>query len=521
MVFQARTRATPLLLSGLALALNGCGPDPDKLSPGLRDAIDFDTGHVNLEEQLVADSDLILYSYSPVSAGIPNSTNARLFFAPEESGGVAHYDGGREFRRPTTEVIAKLRSWVPEFAAPDFAAAGFSLLEYNTPGQYAVLGGPGNAVPTDGVVSTTGLLALTESLLVESIEANRTFELPRRIDINSSCTPDKMSCSREQLDCDPAFPNDPEFRKGSLWGLESIRAPAVWRSGIHDAADDVLLAIIDSGVNYDHPDLRANIDPRGAAFSGPECDSNSRDLQDNCDPRDVTGHGTFVASVIGADEGEFGSVGVAWSVRMLPIRIGDAAHGYDVVDMEKAIRYAGELGAKIVNISLRIEEHNSNIVRDAIADYSDMLIIAAAGNYTGRVSYPAAFDLDNIISVSGIRAHSCTEQADPGAYAFHKEQVDLAAPAEGICGLCPGPTHEYCFGMGTSFATPFVSAAAALIWSQPRYRDYSAIEIKQLILENSRPSDYMDGLSRTDGVLDIGFLAGDPALCACPSAGIE
>lgn len=188
-----------------------------------------------------------------------------------------------------------------------------------------------------------------------------------------------------------AVPNDPMF--GQLWALSNpsgpdIDAPSAW--DVTTGSADVVVAVLDTGVAYGHPDLRdnmwANDDPPGGGDedgNGYVDDTVGWDfVQDDRTPLDFNGHGTHVAGTIGAEGNNgLGVAGVNWDVSIMAVRVGDAGGGITASRVAEAVAYACENGADVVNGSFGTNRLNA-AVRDAIASgpCQDTLFVFAAGN---------------------------------------------------------------------------------------------------------------------------------------------
>jgi hypothetical protein len=276
-------------------------------------------------------------------------------------------------------------------------------------------------------------------------------------------------------------PDDPEF--GLLWGLDNsgqivngtsgtkdadINAPEAWDSATD--CDGIVIAVIDSGIDYDHPDLRDNMWSNAdelAGGDGVDDDGNGYvddvrgwDFVDNDnDPMDINGHGTHVAGTIGAkgDNGR-GITGVCWSAQVIPLRFIDDSGLGTVADEISAIQYAIIKGAKIINASF--SGNASMAEQDAISHAKDagILFVAATGNEGDNTpSYPAGYDLVNIISVAATNQNDGLADFSNYGAAW----VDVGAPGVNIYSTLPGGTYDY--KDGTSMATPHVVGLAGLI----------------------------------------------------------
>lgn len=290
---------------------------------------------------------------------------------------------------------------------------------------------------------------------------------------------------REGTD-DPSEPDDiPQNRPNDLhdqsWGLHNygqtggisdadIDAPEAWYIATGDREKGPIIAVIDTGVDYAHPDLKNNIwaNPGEIPGDGKDNDNNGvvddihgfDALSDGGDPMDHAGHGTHCAGIIGAEgDNDKGIAGVNWKARIMPIRIMNTKGVGTLAATVDGLFYATKNGARIASNSWVLSGY-SHALKDAIKAYPG-LFVAAAGNKGSdndkTPQYPASYDLPNIISVAatndrdGLAGYSC----------FGKKSVDLGAPGDRIYSTY---THEgYQWMSGTSMATPHVAGAAALI----------------------------------------------------------
>ena len=271
------------------------------------------------------------------------------------------------------------------------------------------------------------------------------------------------------------LPNDPGF--GNLWALNSasdrdIDAPEAW--GVTTGSEGVVVAVVDSGIDYGHPDLVANAwaNPR-ESVNGADDDGNGLVddvrgwdfVQEDAAPLDENNHGTHVAGTIGArGNNSTGVVGVSWTVKLMPVRAADK-DGYltdsDVID---AFHYAGRTGARVVNASFGGSGFSTAML-NAIEAYPNTLFVAAAGNGGSDgvgdnndllPQYPCNFASLNLVCV----AATDTGDGLAGFSNFGALSVDLGAPGVDILSTLRG--GGYGSGSGTSMATPQVSGAAAL-----------------------------------------------------------
>lgn len=317
------------------------------------------------------------------------------------------------------------------------------------------------------------------------------------------------------------LPNDPRFDE--LWGMHNtgasglddadIDAPEAWDSL---TASDVVVAVIDTGVDYTHEDLAANMWTNPGEIPGNGIDDEGNGFVDDyygydfsandSDPIDEMGHGTHVAGTIAAvgDNG-VGVTGVNWQSKIMAVRFLDAGGGGWTDDAVEATLYAAANGARVTNNSWGGWGFDQPLY-DAIKAVQDagVLTVAAAGNEGTDAFplYPAAFDLPGIISVAA------STSTDELAYFSNwgKVSVDLAAPGQSILSTVPtetwlGDPSGYMYLDGTSMATPHVAGAAALLLAQDGAR--SAVGVKQLILQTVDVRGAFSGKMVSNGRLNL------------------
>ncbi|WP_172825510.1 putative Ig domain-containing protein [Geobacter sp. DSM 9736] len=299
-------------------------------------------------------------------------------------------------------------------------------------------------------------------------------------------------------------PNDSGYSQ--QWGLMKIDAPTAWDTATGSNA--TVVAVIDSGVDYTHPDLAPNMWTNSGEIAGNGLDDDGNGYVDDIyginpfsgtsDPMDENGHGTHVAGIIGAagNNGE-GVAGVTWNTKILACKAGDAAESISTSSVIACLNYLKTMKSRGVNI---VASNNSwggwgysKSLYEAIKAQTDILFIASAGNDTGDNDkipvYPSGFNLPNVISVTA------TDGGDGKARFsnYGKKSVHIAAPGESIYSTRPG--DSYGSGSGTSLAAPFVTGLAGLIKSH--YPDSTGARIKNLILAGGDPVAEMTEVSIT------------------------
>ena len=263
---------------------------------------------------------------------------------------------------------------------------------------------------------------------------------------------------RDGLARGSATPNDPGF--ASQWHLPKIQAPGAWDITTGSAA---VVAVVDSGVDPNHPDLAAKLVPGYNYLAG------------NTNTADVLGHGTWVAGTLGAigNNGN-GVAGVTWQNPIMPLVVLSGSNYAYYSDIASAITYAADHGVRIVNVSIG-GTTSSSTLQSAI-DYAwnkGTLVFAAAGNNSSSdPMYPAS--CNNAIAVSA------TDPNDNLAYfSSYGPTIDVSAPGYSIYTTSNGSGYEYVDG--TSFASPVAAGVAALVLSaNPSLSATNALNILEM-----------------------------------------
>lgn len=284
-------------------------------------------------------------------------------------------------------------------------------------------------------------------------------------------------------------PNDPNYSSQSY--LSAMQADAAW--DITTGSANVTVAIIDTGVYGGHPDLSGKM-TAGYDFINGRALTGSESSDDN-------GHGTIVAGIIGAGtNNSVGIAGVTWNVRLMPIKaIAASGVGTDT-DIAQAVRYAADNGARVINMSFG--GSFSQTLKDQV-DYAwnkGVVLVAASGNNGSETTlYPAGWD--NVLSVGSVNTN-----LQRSSFSNYGDYLDVVASGETI--LSTNSAGSYSTASGTSVAAPFVSATAALLFSQNGSLDKS--EVVNAIESSARDID----VSGTDKYTGHGYLQIKSALQA-------
>lgn len=336
-----------------------------------------------------------------------------------------------------------------------------------------------------------------------------------------------------------AIPNDPRF--GELWGLHNtgqlggtpdadIDAPEAW--DLTQGSNTVLVAVVDTGVEYTHQDLAGNIwsNPAEAnGITGFDDDGNGYvdDLRgwdfvnDDNDPMDDRDHGTHVSGTIGAraNNGK-GVAGVSWNVKIMPLKFLNSSGTGTTANAIRAILYAASFRDGGGNTIARVHNYSwgggafSLFLEDAIRS-SGAVVCASAGNSgSDSIQYPAGYSAANLISVAA------TDRKDAKASfsSYGSDWVDLGAPGVDI--LSTILRSKYGLKSGTSMAAPHVAGVAALILAL--YPASTNAEVKDRILLGADPVASLAGITVTGGRLNAygALTVAPPPADAIPPAAV-
>jgi len=307
------------------------------------------------------------------------------------------------------------------------------------------------------------------------------------------------------------LPNDFELAK--QWGLHNtgqdggtpgadLHAGAAW--ALTTGLGQALVAVIDTGIDYYHPELEVNVWVNPGEIPGNGIDDdvngyiddvNGYDfVSDDADPMDDQGHGTHVAGIIGAvGDNNVGVAGVCWRARMMALKAFDDRGQASISDVVVAIHYAIRAGARIINASWGDYEKSlalGEAVNEALR--AGVVFVAAAGNGSSETAlYPAAYP--------GVVAVAATDRNDRRSrFSSYGEHVSLAAPGDRIYSTLPNNLYDYL--SGTSMAAPFVTGVAALFAElNPGLPASDLSRVLQNAVDDVQETTYI-GLGRLDAL---------------------
>lgn len=317
--------------------------------------------------------------------------------------------------------------------------------------------------------------------------------------------------------------NDPGL--GKLWAFRDIEKNGMNISKVYtelgnSLGDKVIVAVVDTGVDYNHEDLKNVMwtNPGEIAGNGIDDDNNGyiddihgintlkRDADDKATMEVMDGHshGTHVSGTIAAEQGNgTGIAGVASNVAIMAIRTVPNSGDETDVDVSEAFLYAARNGAKIINCSFGKSHNEGGLMVKETIDYIGkeygVLVVAAAGNSTQnidkRLTYPASFDSENLLVVA-----STTKRGKLSYFSnYGLKNVDVAAPGSSIYSTTPN--NKYSRMSGTSMASPNTAGFAAEVLS--RNPSLSVTELKELLMSTVLKVRKYDRKVASGGLLDL------------------
>jgi len=331
-------------------------------------------------------------------------------------------------------------------------------------------------------------------------------------------------------------PNDPHY--SAQWGFPSIGAPSAW--DVTKGSSEVVIAIIDTGVDYNHRDLAPNIWHNAKEIAGNGIDDDGNGFIDDVigwdfvtvpsdwvapgedpgpadnDPMDFFGHGTHVAGIAaGRPNNGIGIAGAAWNCKIMPLRAGymyvDGSGYLELGDVAQAIYYAADNGATVINMSFGCP-YESILMKEAInyAYSKGCIMVASSGNVdsfsAGQPFYPAAND--HVIAVSAIEEDGDVSIWNFYAFSNFGDFVDICAPGTSI--LSTLPHDQYGYANGTSMASPFVAGVAALLKS--KHMDWTPDQVEARLKQTASDVYRVNNQAFLAGKLGAGTVNAKKAL---------
>jgi len=326
---------------------------------------------------------------------------------------------------------------------------------------------------------------------------------------------------------DETRPNDPFFKQ--MWGHSNTGQEIAGGPGGEPGADidaltawdvttgsnNIVVAVIDSGIDYTHPDLKANMWINRDEVPGDGVDNDDNGVVDdihgynavnnNGDPLDDADHGTHCAGIIGAvgDNG-IGIAGINWKVKLMALKFLSVSGGGRLNDVIECINYVIKMKKRGVNVRIMSNSWGggsySRALEDAIkaANNAGILFVAAAGNDSQDTDhfphYPSSYQIENVISVAALdRNDNLARFSNFGA-----ESVHLGAPGVEIYSTVRNSSYR--FMSGTSMATPYAAGVAALVLArEPRL---SVKDLKKRLIESTTEVAALKGKTISGGRLN-------------------
>ena len=308
------------------------------------------------------------------------------------------------------------------------------------------------------------------------------------------------------------IPNDPGF--GNLWGMNrtndaDIDAPEGW--DIFRGNANFPVGVIDTGVQYTHPDLAANIWTNPGEIAGNGIDDDGNGFIDDTrgwdfvnndnNPMDDNGHGTHCAGTIGGvGNNGIGVVGVMWTTKIVPLKFLGANGSGSITAALGCLQYATGKGIKVSSNSWGGGGYSQSFF-NAIESSKAIghIFVAAAGNSGTNndttPSYPASYTNDNVIAV----ASTTNTDAMSSFSQYGLTSVDIGAPGSSIYSTYP--TNSYATLSGTSMATPHVAGVVTSVYGQNTSWTYT--QVRSRVLSTARPIAALNGRCVTGGVVNL------------------
>jgi subtilisin family serine protease len=274
---------------------------------------------------------------------------------------------------------------------------------------------------------------------------------------------------------------------GNNWGLDQVKAPEAWAKGY--TGKGVVVAVLDTGVDYNHVDLKDNIwtNPNNDAAQGYANDIHGWNFVDNnnnvLDTSQI-GHGTHVAGIIAGENNNFGVTGVAYDAKIMPVKVLDNSGTGSYSSITKGIYYAVDHGANVINLSLGGAYPNSSL-ESAIkyASSKGVVVVMAAGNDGDSTpDYPATYAKNWGLTVGAVDQNK--NLADFSNHAGSDSLAYVTAPGVNVYSTIPG--NKYTTYSGTSMATPYVTGVVALMLSANH--NLTDAQVRQIVTQTGEKS---------------------------------
>ncbi len=291
------------------------------------------------------------------------------------------------------------------------------------------------------------------------------------------------SCYIFNTDIRSEIPSDIRDKQLIPWGIKAMEVPSLWDNGL--TGKGVKVAVLDGGIDHLHPDLVGNVK---LGFNA---------INPQNPPIDETGHGTFVAGIIGAKNNNFGIVGVAPDVDLYPVKVLDSYDEGDITDIDRGIDWCIENGIQIINMSFAMNNNKAELLKSINKAISAGIIVvsSSSNSYGGDVGFPASYD--DVFSVTAVdKQMNISKKAAKG-------KIDFSAP--GINIISTAMNNEYEQYSGNSFAAPYLTGFIALILQDPKQfgiTEPSFQEIKNVLLKYSLDL----GKKGSDDIFGSGFV---------------
>jgi subtilisin family serine protease len=308
-----------------------------------------------------------------------------------------------------------------------------------------------------------------------------------------------------------AAPDDPLFANQyplASPGVGGVNVQTAWNARTACSK----LAVLDTGIEYSHPDLKQNVwhNPNEIKNNGKDDDKNGyvddyygvNLIKGKGSGGDDNGHGTHVSGIVaGRGNNDVGISGLCWTAKVMAVKFMNSKGRGSTSDAITGIDYAVHEGAKVINCSFGTSSKSNSLLDEVdYAKKKGVLLVVAAGNDSDDIdsqpSYPASYNESNILTVA-----ATTSLNQLASFSnFGQEDVDLGAPGDNILSTYPDSTYKTL--SGTSMAAPLVTATAAMLRSQDGDLKYS--DLRKAIRDTVTATPALTGKTYTNGQLNVG-----------------